>query len=249
MNWLQKLFVTYEKIDLTNTDKIKGATQTEINHLESISGEVLPTYYRLFLETCGKKLPYFINNSDVSFEINALIDQYKMILEEDPEEMPEPEFIIVAVWDITGSDWVLNITTGEVYNRDEYGEIRSKVTDDFKKIIYQHAFTHYKLNKTKYIKSFGSDEINLNKKYGNISNEKFYTLVSKCLKKHNLSILKISDAHKQCASGNNIYFINTIYTNTPSNKHVNAMPFQIGADKEDDLISLGQDMNDLIGMK
>jgi hypothetical protein len=131
INWLQELFMTYEGKDLTNTDKIKGATQVEIKRLEKLSGETLPDDYRLFLEICGKKLPSFIDTRNISLTINELIHQYERTLEEEPDEMPESEWIIIAFWNMTGAEWVLNTVSGEVYERDEYGEMLLKVSDSF----------------------------------------------------------------------------------------------------------------------
>jgi hypothetical protein len=249
MNWLQELFITYEGKDLTNTDKIKGATQAEIKRLEKLSGETLPDDYRLFLEICGNKLPSFIDTCNISLEISELISQYELTLEEEPDEMPESEWLIVAVWNMTGAEWVLNTVTGKVYERDEYGEMLLKVTDSFRKIIHQHAFTYYKLHESKYVKSVSSGTSDLEKKYNEIDSDQLRGLVVQCLRRHNLSILDISDIRKQCASGDHIYFINTLYLEeSPDNsiKKVGGIPFKVGGEIEAEVIALAEDMRELI---
>ncbi len=249
-NWLQKLFISYEDKDLTGTDEIRGATQDEIKRLEKLAGETLPDDYRLFLETCGKKLPNFIDTSDISFDICELISHYELTIEEDPDEMPKSGWFIVAVLNMTGADWVLNTASGEVYERDEYGEMLSKVTDSFQKIIHQHAFTYYKLNQCKYIKSVSSGTSDIEKKYNEIDSDQLRDIVEKCLQKHNLSILDISDIHKQCASGNSLYFTNTLYLDVSADddtKKIGGVPFKVGGEVEIEVIALAEDMRELIG--
>jgi hypothetical protein len=186
----------------------------------------------------------------MSFTINELIEQYELILEEDPDEMPTSKLVIIAIWDVTGSDWVLHTTTGEVFNRNEYGDLLSKVTDDFKKIVHQQAFSYYKLNRSQYVESIGSSANDLNKKYNGITSSQLYELIEKCLNKHGLSMLNISDTHKQCASGNNMFFTNTLYLDELSdgkNKNVNNIPFQVGGKIKEDVLALTKDMSNLIG--
>jgi hypothetical protein len=60
----------------------------------------------------------------------------------------------------------------------------------------------------------------------------------------------MSDIHKQCASGDQIYFTNTLYLEEfqdNSIKKITGIPFQVGGEIEEDVIALAEDMKDLIG--
>jgi hypothetical protein len=115
--------------------RIKGATEEEIEHLESVVGQPLPDFYKFFLRYMGHETGEVDLFHVASTDITDILEYYET---EDLIELIPPDCILIAAGDF---DLGLHITgTGEPAIV-SMGNPNILYVESLKKLLFQDVFT------------------------------------------------------------------------------------------------------------